>query len=572
MRGFALNMLVGLACVTLASCDSGPGPQTLHDEENNTSVLTLSAPLFIRQVQTIDSTTLILDVTVNGTTVDMSKQGDEWTGIILVPAVDITDIELLWSEKTHKPEPLKLAVYRDTSGPITTAALLPLSADDYDTAEFDDDNDKVSNFDERRHGSDPFDASDTGTTIPDSGTPPQADTENPDVNDPAAENDANPEETTDTNEGNTPVDIIVNQIDPSDSPIIDGVLEDVWSTAANWSDYDGMTLAIDNLIWGSDDSRANDATEFQWVAMHDGTYLYLLVIGEYAENTTQFADSEQVWHDDTIELYIDGDNSKGTSYDGVNDYLLFIPHLKYKQPLEANNIHEADHRKYSGSDIEASGTWPAGVEFVNRISTGHRHTWEIRIELSRVGIQVGQPFGIDLQYSDDQDGGERDAKWSWMSADDNTWHNPGLMGTAILGGDAPLATNDATETDDDTPLVDDTTESEDTRPPGNNTTENDDETPLADDTTESEDTGPPGNNTPENDDDTPLADDTTESEDTGPFGNDVANTTVDVMIKRIDPSRSPVIDGQLDDIWSSGASRMNQDGMPLAIDNLIGGK
>ena len=27
-----------------------------------------------------------------------------------------------------------------------------------------------------------------------------------------------------------------------------------------------------------------------------------------------------VWQDDSVEIYIDADNSKGTSYDGVNDY------------------------------------------------------------------------------------------------------------------------------------------------------------------------------------------------------------------------------------------------------------
>ncbi len=162
---------------------------------------------------------------------------------------------------------------------------------------------------------------------------------------------------------------------------------------------------------GNDNRRADGSTEFQWAAMHDGTYMYVFVTGENAQEATLLADSENLWQDDTIELFLDGDNSKGTSYDGINDYQLFIPFLKLKQPLEANNIYDVDHRTYAGSNIEASAPWPIGVEFVNHISSTEQHSWEFRIELSQVGIEVGKPFGIELQYSDDQDGGRRDAKW-----------------------------------------------------------------------------------------------------------------------------------------------------------------
>ncbi|MEE9319901.1 MAG: sugar-binding protein [Granulosicoccus sp.] len=412
MNKISLSLLAGITSVVYAGCDPGLGKQSLVNRPDSTSRMSLSTPDFLQRVRAIDSDNLFVVATVNGTKVGMLREGNDWIGTVLIPPGEVASIELVWSEKLpDSAEALELAIYRHTTNPITSNTLLPLSEDDYDTTAFDFDEDGISNYAERRDDSDPLNGSDSG----DSPTP-NPDDDNLDI---AADITGTPD-----------VDVIINRIDLSDSPLIDGNYDDIWNTGDNWSDVIGNLLHIDNLILGADNSRQPEEDfEFQWVAMHDGIYLYLLAIGEQAEGSTQFADSVQMWHDDSIELFLDGDNSKNTSYDGVNDYHFLIPHLKLKQPFEANSIYDADHRKQVGPD---SAPWPANMEFVNYISQTHRHSWEFRINLSQVGIEIGQPFGIDLQYSDDQDGGDRDAKWSWMSADDNTWHNPSLMGTAIL--------------------------------------------------------------------------------------------------------------------------------------------
>ena len=222
----------------------------------------------------------------------------------------------------------------------------------------------------------------------------------------------------------------IPRIDPSESPLIDGEYDNVWDRAV-FTDYNGEVLAIDNFIWGRDNSRADGATEFQWLALHDGTYLYLYVMGEQVENATLVADSDFVWNDDNIELFLDGDNSKGSSYDGINDYQLFIPHLKLKDPLEANNSNDTDSRRHVGSDPFRSDPWPTDIAFATCLCATDRHAWEIRVGLEQIDITVGQPFGIDLQYSDDHDGGRRNAKWGWKLVNpdmiDDAWNNPSVL-------------------------------------------------------------------------------------------------------------------------------------------------
>ncbi len=54
--------------------------------------------------------------------------------------------------------------------------------------------------------------------------------------------------------------------------------------------------------------------------MYDNTNLYVLV--EVKDNN-RFSDSGgSWWEDDVVEIFIDGDNSKGTAYDGQNDFQL----------------------------------------------------------------------------------------------------------------------------------------------------------------------------------------------------------------------------------------------------------
>ena len=114
-----------------------------------------------------------------------------------------------------------------------------------------------------------------------------------------------------------------------------------------------------------------------------------------------------------MEIFIDGDNSKGEVYDGINDFQVSL---------------SVDS---STSDPLVSGSSPSGLGIFYR--TG-RNTVEISINLESAGIEIGKPFGFDVHINEDDNGGDRDAKWGWFekSGLDRSWHQPSVLGTLLL--------------------------------------------------------------------------------------------------------------------------------------------
>jgi len=56
--------------------------------------------------------------------------------------------------------------------------------------------------------------------------------------------------------------------------------------------------------------------------------------------------------------------------------------------------------------------------------------YEIKIDMESVGLNIGEKFGIDIQYNDDDDSGDRNRKYGWRGPDgaDNAWMNPTWFG------------------------------------------------------------------------------------------------------------------------------------------------
>ncbi|MBX2836212.1 MAG: CBM9 family sugar-binding protein, partial [Gammaproteobacteria bacterium] len=244
------------------------------------------------------------------------------------------------------------------------------------------------------------------------------------------------------------VTVLIPFVDPDDAPEIDGEITinnnnvaGVWANAVS-SDISGAPLAINNLMVDINADHVNNLILRRWWAMHDGDYLYILVLSD--DSGLRFSDSERAWHDDSLELYIDGDNSKLPSYGDDDDIQVTIP----LQPLNSTSSNESDDGRFSfgaGStvtslDIEFEtgiGIGPDGL----RVSRWEQDIYELRIAIDSAGIAVGKAFGFELQINDDDDGGVRDGKWGWFhpertNADvDFTHLNPSIMGTVILQND-----------------------------------------------------------------------------------------------------------------------------------------
>ncbi|MGK0269907.1 MAG: hypothetical protein ACI88H_000540 [Cocleimonas sp.] len=156
----------------------------------------------------------------------------------------------------------------------------------------------------------------------------------------------------------------------------------------------------------------------RWRANWDDNNLYIWV-GVVDEN--HLSDSKDYWQDDSIEIYIDADASRGDSYDNYNDF-----HLGFS---------------LGNNKIQAGGTTPK-----NRLNTIKYHTrqlpmgyqLEVAIPWSTLNIipKFEHTLGFDIQINDDDNGNARDAKMSWNASVAQAWKNPEIFGQLILRDDA----------------------------------------------------------------------------------------------------------------------------------------
>jgi len=263
------------------------------------------------------------------------------------------------------------------------------------------------------------------------------------TNVPANENMPNPSD-------NNPI-VRIPRTDPLNAPKIDGdtldyiagteQLSGEWRFAAQLNGIN-EPLAISQYMFGEPGTN-NDGARHHWAAVHDGVYLYVLVVsddaGEHFQDTNEL---RKPWKDDSVELFIDGNNSRLAEYDGVDDFHITINLFSSNGVINASYINDPKIRQ-----SDRSATLPSDLIFAAGprkgpnsadVERGRKDIYEIRIKLSELNIQIDTPFGIELQINDDDNGDSRDAKWGWNhptgtnSDNDFTWQNPSFMGTAIL--------------------------------------------------------------------------------------------------------------------------------------------
>jgi len=269
-----------------------------------------------------------------------------------------------------------------------------------DAPEFDNDSDGVSNLDERRQDTDPLKA-ETGGPGPGPGPGPEA-----------------------------ALDVRIKRIDPRDAPDIDGGYDAVYDSGATFQDERGENLDIDNLMIDAGALPLDEGSGFRWWATHDGSFMYVYVLGTKVGRASPTRDSTEFFQDDSIDIYIDADNSKGDTYDGIDDRQMIIP-------LLARPDNSSDSNTTAIRQGPNSASLPT-VVFATCVCENGELTWEVKIPLSAFGIEVDRPFGFEVAVNIDNDGGRRDAKYGWNSPArssedaDNTFKNPSFMGTAVI--------------------------------------------------------------------------------------------------------------------------------------------
>lgn len=186
-------------------------------------------------------------------------------------------------------------------------------------------------------------------------------------------------------------------------PIIDGNID------ALWNNYNAEN--IENILAGNAVPNSDFSAWFK--ATWDQDNLYILV---FVTDESKINDSGDVWWDDAVEIYIDIENNKLTSY-GSTDY-------QYSFRWNDLNIHSSN-----------GGTNNVDFKIAGR-SNGY--TLETKFPWSTLGERNpknGTLLGLDVHVHDDDNGGERDNKISWYAKTDQSWSNPSLFATVNLVGD-----------------------------------------------------------------------------------------------------------------------------------------
>lgn len=395
-RVCALLLLLGLV-----ACNQNN--QSLEFQSNSGgSTLSMSPPAQLVNRAVVQQA-LSPTVTINGITVDMVGAGvDElrWTGETVVPPGTQTTMNVLWNE-AFGPNQLALASVSRDLGVVNSNTTVVVTDDQYIYDIHDDDNDGFSNLNERINDTNPYDEFDPGAQT---------------------------------------AQVLITEIDPADAPTIDGQWDsDIWPSA-QFQDTSRARLDIHNLMIDQGATQLDQQPSYRWGAMHDRENLYVIIFTEkVADPQTPFADSVEAYEDDSIDIFVDGNNSKLTSYDGVDDYHFIIP-MFLNSALTPNSTNNPAVRVEAGFNALPL---PDGLEFTScicDIPIIGEYTMELSIPLAEVGITIGQPFGFEIQYNDDLDGGTRDAKWGWFHPSrtaigpdiDFTWEQPKFMGTVEL--------------------------------------------------------------------------------------------------------------------------------------------
>jgi hypothetical protein len=202
-------------------------------------------------------------------------------------------------------------------------------------------------------------------------------------------------------------DVLIRSPDAA-MPVIDGVVDNVWSFSTEQS--------ITITVAGSAPSSPADCSG-TWRALWNWEHIYALVI---VKDEALRADSgmPSSWNDDSVEFYVDGDNSKGATVDENDHQYCFRWNTTVETP-RANHHGEPSL---------------VGVEYAV-VTTADGYLFEIRIPWTSImgGPPVaGQLIGIEVWINDDDDGGDRDSQISWYGTDGGAWNNPSLWAKGLL--------------------------------------------------------------------------------------------------------------------------------------------
>jgi hypothetical protein len=168
----------------------------------------------------------------------------------------------------------------------------------------------------------------------------------------------------------------------------------------------------------------NSAT---WSAFWDADNLYFFI--RVIDDFVAPHDGPQHYHDDSVEIFIDANNSHASAFDDHDDFQILI------KPGELDTVYLGDRSVVQPTDAIQS----ASTEIL-----GGGYNLEVAIPWAwlKTSPAKGLRLGLEVQVNDDDDTYVREGKLSWCSDTNDTYFDPSYFCVAKLAG-----------VDDDTPTI-----------------------------------------------------------------------------------------------------------------------
>jgi hypothetical protein len=197
------------------------------------------------------------------------------------------------------------------------------------------------------------------------------------------------------------------------APTLDGAIDDIYR----------LGNQVTQERRGNGNEFPVSATDFFWrfYGLYDDNNLYGLV-EIYDDIITNGATND--WERDAAEVYVDGDNSKGPSFDQVNDWQTVIKHYFKDTPPATPLSRGVEYAFLDVAQADTSIYPPSGYNI------------EFKMPLDQAGVPAseGTVIGFEVQGDDNDNELVRKnvTKW-WLDRGDDSWQIPSHWGTAILG-------------------------------------------------------------------------------------------------------------------------------------------
>jgi hypothetical protein len=186
-----------------------------------------------------------------------------------------------------------------------------------------------------------------------------------------------------------------------------------------------------DMGWGNLPDNDNDAS-YEFACVADTDYLYV-AIKTWDDGKCVDEDVEPnqgvmpVWLDDSMEIYIDGDNSKNSEYE-PDVCQITIGRFSIGEDPDTSISHNFTGMNGQGASANRTGTRAAVVD------TNYGWAIEAAISLDFFGIPSveGTVIGFNVHFNDDDDWGDRDHKLCWskteLAGDESSYFNPAVFG------------------------------------------------------------------------------------------------------------------------------------------------